>query len=303
VNYELIIIRYAEIGLKAKYTRKKFENTLIENIKKVLKQKKIEIEIKKHKGRIYIYSDQIKKIIPILKSIFGMVSFSPAIKIKTDKTKITEKAVELTKNKISKKDKFALRVTRDGKHSFTSQDIAIVAGDAVVKKTSAKVDLTKPDYELFIEIRNNDTFFYEEKIPAPGGLPIHTQGKVLAIIDTKDSILAAWYIIRRGCSAIFVISDKKMEKTLEKFIKKWFLNFSIITTDNTNNFNDKINKIAIEKNCKAIITGHTLYKNKEKTLKEIKNYKKNMNLPVIHPLIAFNKDEINKKLEEIGIKK
>jgi len=303
VNYELIIIRYAEIGLKAEYTRKKFENTLIKNIKKVLKQKQIEIEIKKHRGRIYLYSNQIKKIIPILKSIFGIVSFSPAIKIQTDKTKITKKAVELTKNKISKKDKFALRVTRDGKHSFTSQDIAIIAGDAVVKKTGAEVDLTNPDYELFIEIRNNDTFFYEKKIPAPGGLPIYTQGKVLAIIDTKGSILATWYIIRRGCSAIFVICDKKIEKTLKKFITKWFLNFSIVKIDNINNFNEKINKLAIEKNCKAIITGHALYKNKEKSLEEIKRYKKNMSVPVIHPLIAFNKDEINKKLEEIGIKK
>ena len=36
---ELIIIRYGEIGLKAKETRKRFENILIKNIKNVLDSK------------------------------------------------------------------------------------------------------------------------------------------------------------------------------------------------------------------------------------------------------------------------
>lgn len=301
MKYELIIVRYAEIGLKAKYTRNLFESALINNIKSAFKTKNINVKIKKQRGRIYIYCKQIKKSITILQKIFGIISISPSIKITTNINKITEKAVEIAKNKISEKNSFALRVTREGIHRFTSQDIAITAGDAIVKATKVKVNLTKPDYELFIEIRGKDTYFYEEKIPAPGGLPVNTQGNVLAIIDNKESILSAWYLIRRGCSTVFIIYNPKMKKTLEEFNKNLFLNFNVIHKKNKNL--EENNKIAHEQKCDAIVTGHTLYKNQKETLRDVINYKNNTNIPVLHPLIAMRKDEINKKLKEIGIKK
>ena len=74
MNNELIIIRYGEIALKAKYTRKHFENILIRNIKNALKISKIDNNIIKEWGRLYLKTDNIDESILILKNIFGIVS-------------------------------------------------------------------------------------------------------------------------------------------------------------------------------------------------------------------------------------
>jgi len=100
VDYELILIRYGEIALKAKYTRKYFENILIKNIRHALKLSKINNNITKEWG-------------------FGIVSVSPSIKSNTNIKQISDKILDLTKNKLSEKNSFALRVNRVGKHNFT----------------------------------------------------------------------------------------------------------------------------------------------------------------------------------------
>jgi thiamine biosynthesis protein ThiI len=126
VDYELILIRYGEIALKAKYTRKYFENILIKNIRHALKLSKINNNITKEWGRIYLNTDKIKDGIKILEKIFGIVSVSPSIKSNTNIKQISDKILDLTKNKLSEKNSFALRLNRVGKHNFTSQDIAII---------------------------------------------------------------------------------------------------------------------------------------------------------------------------------
>ncbi|PNX50190.1 MAG: hypothetical protein BV456_07470, partial [Thermoplasmata archaeon M8B2D] len=75
----LIIVRYGEIGLKAEYTRKQFENILIKNIKSSLKRENISSNIKQTRGRIYVHTDQIKTACNILKKIFGIISVSPVV--------------------------------------------------------------------------------------------------------------------------------------------------------------------------------------------------------------------------------
>ena len=60
MKHELIIIRYGEIALKGKETRKRFEDILVSNIKKALNQKDILNKISKEWGRIYIYTKNIK---------------------------------------------------------------------------------------------------------------------------------------------------------------------------------------------------------------------------------------------------
>lgn len=301
MKHELIIIRYSEIALKAKYTRKTFENILIKNIKNTLKTKNIPHKIEKQYGRIYLYTKKINTTIKILQKIFGIKNISPAIKTKSNINDITKKSVEVLKEKIKKNQTFALRVTREGKHEYTSQDIAVQVGDAIVKNTKAKVNLTKPDHTLYIEIRKENTFLFEKKIPCPGGLPLGTQGNILAITTKKETILAAWYLMRRGCNIVFITTDKKIEKTIQNFLKKWFIKPQIFHIKNNKQLDKKIRKIITEKQCNAIVTEHTLYN--KNFINDIKQLKKQFKLPILQPLIAMNKNEIQKKSKEIGLTK
>ncbi|MDH7506726.1 MAG: THUMP domain-containing protein [Candidatus Thermoplasmatota archaeon] len=301
VNYELIIIRYGEIALKGKKTRKHFENILIKNIKNALIKDNIQNKIVREWGRIYIYTKEIKKALIILKKIFGITSISPAIQTIAQMNMISKLCVNVSKEKLNKNRSFAVRVNRTGKHNFTSQDVAVRVGNDIVKTTKAIVNLTKPDFELFIEIRNKKAFIFTKKIRGVCGMPFKTQGRVLALIDSMYSILAAWFLVRRGCDVIFAVTKKSYLKILNSFIENWYLDSEIFILSLDKNFFKNINKIAHEKNCDAVVTGNSLFVNPKKTLQYLKKIKKSISLPVLHPLVIMDTKNISKKCRKIGI--
>jgi len=66
--------------------------------------------------------------------------------------RIAKAAAEVSVGRISESDTFAVRTTRRGSHPFTSLDVNVAVGDAVVKATGADVDLTYPDKIVWVEI-------------------------------------------------------------------------------------------------------------------------------------------------------
>jgi thiamine biosynthesis protein ThiI len=300
VKYDLIIIRYGEIALKSKYTRNQFENKLINNTKKIFKKNNINYDISKEWGRIYLKTDNIEESIKILKNIFGIVSISPAIKIETNIEEITKKSLSITKNKLSKKNSFALRVNRVGKHNFTSIDVANIVGKEIVLNTKSNVKLKSPDYEIFIDIRNEHTYIFLEKIYGRGGMPIGTQGNILIIINKKKSILAAWYLIRRGCNPVFYLKNNLQKNNLNKFMKKWFIDAKIYEKNQEIKEIIEIKKIIKNENCQSIVTEHTIETNDE-IITNIKQIKNSYGITVLTPLIMMEQKNINKNLKEIGL--
>ena len=301
MNYELIIIRYGEIALKGRETRRRFENALVSNINNAFSKEKLSSKIIKEWGRIYVYTAQINECMNILRKIFGITSISPALQAKSDIESISKLAVDISKKEIIKEMSFAIRATRTGKHAFTSQDVAIKIGNEIVKATRASVNLKNPDFELFIEIRNDKAFLFIKKIRCVGGMPFGTQGSILAFINKLDSILAAWYLMRRGCKIVFVITKEFNKDILNSFIENWFVKSSIFIVNSENNLYEQINKIAYERNCDAVVTNHTVFNDSKNMLSEIKQLKKYVDIPILHPLISMNDEEIIKKCKEIGL--
>ena len=288
---ELIIIRYGEIGLKKNITRRNFENTLVKNIKNALKKQNIDFEIKSKRARIYIISNQIDECSKILEKIFGIVSFSTAYKTKADKKSLEKTTLEIIKNKISKNTSFALKVNRTGKHNFTSQDIAVFLGSIIQNKTKAPVNLSKPDIMIFIEIIDDESFLFFEKIPGAGGLPLGTQGNVLVHIDSKEAILASWFLMHRGCIPVYTINEKKLFGLVKKFAESWHCNCYM-----EKNEIEDIDTYSKQKKCDAFVTGYTIV-----DFEKIKQLKKQVEIPVLHPLIGLDNVEIEKKLRYIGL--
>lgn len=301
MNFNLIIVRYGEIALKGKAVRKRFEDILISNITKAFKMNNISSKIEKEWGRIYIYIDNVKESIDILRKIFGIISISPALQTKSDMNSISKLSLKISKNKINEKKSFAVRTTRTGKHDFSSQDVSIKIGEDILKKTNAKVNLTAPDFELFIEIRNDKAYLFTKKIRCVGGMPMGSQGTILALVDSKSSILAAWYLMKRGCKISFLVIKKTNLDVLKSFLNYWFVKPNYIFLDSEDKLKNKI-KIITKKNIfDAIVTSHTIYDSSKNVLTEIKQFKKHFSLPILHPLISMNQEEINKKCMEIGI--
>jgi len=298
VKFELIIIRYGEIALKSNYIRKKFESILIKNIRTILNKEKIKNKIERERGRIYLYTDQIDRSLIILKRIFGIVNFSPSTKTNSDIKSISEKAVNLSDDYLNKKMSFAVRTNRTGDHNYTSQDVSVKIGKKIQENTGCSVDLTNPDFELFIDIREENAYLFKEKINGPGGMPVGSQDKVLCFIDNIYSILACFYILRRGCKPLFFVKKDFDISLLNSFVKRWYIDSEKFVYSENNNFYSELNKKVSEKECKAVVTGFFNLKN---DFPKIKEFKKNIDVPVLHPLISFDENNLERKIEEIGV--
>jgi thiamine biosynthesis protein ThiI len=251
-------------------------------------------------GRIYLQTKNIPSTLPFLPNIFGITSFSSAITTTSQQKDLTTTAQKLLQPLLSPHTSFALKVTRTGNHHYTSQDIAIQIGAEIVATTQSPVDLTHPDIKLFIEIRHKQAYLFTQKIPGPGGLPLGTQGHTLMLIDTPHSLLAAWYIMRRGCSPIFILTQKKYQNNLISYINKWCPNTNPpIYLINQNKKFEELNHYAQHHHCDAIITDHHL--TNEKDLKQIQHYKTKLHYPILHPLISMTETDIQQKITEVGM--
>jgi thiamine biosynthesis protein ThiI len=202
------LIRYGEIALKGQ-NRNYFEKLLVRNIKDCLKKNNIRSsKVIRVRGRIIVMSEENCET---LKNVFGITSISPATK--TEIEKIEETALrQYTKGsfRIS-----AQRLTKEGSES--SQDMNIRVGTFIVRNTAAKVNLKEPDVDIGIEIIEGQAYIFNKKIKAVGGLPIGCEGKVAVILEDKESIKAAYMMMRRGCNITLVEKKKINYDELKKY--------------------------------------------------------------------------------------
>ena len=70
------------------------------------------------------------------------------------------------------------------------------------RQGGVKVDLTDPDVVFYVEVRENRAFVFGEYIRCHAGLPVGSQGKVIARVDDERGMVAAWLMMKRGCRVI-----------------------------------------------------------------------------------------------------
>ena len=155
MNYDLIIARYGEIGLKSPKIRSRFERKLVKNIKATF-----DCEVDRNQGRIYIFPKNFEEGIDKLNRVFGVVSYSPATSTYANYEDIDEILRQYTKDLMAEgildeNTKFAIKCRRVGTHDFTSQEMAAHCGGVVRDVVLAPVDLTNPDLTIFVEIRDD----------------------------------------------------------------------------------------------------------------------------------------------------
>ena len=328
MNEKMFLIRYGEIFLKSKPVFKMFYNILVNNIREQLNREKIDYQLSATRERIFIKTekDNFEKTKEILKNIFGITSFSLVDYLETsDIEKIADFVQSNYQNFIKPEETFAIRVTRQGKHTYSSQDLASKIGGLI----NAKVDLSNPQKEIFIDVRNDQAFIYTEIIKGRGGLPVGASGKILVLISGGiDSPVASFLMNKRGCENIFlhfhsfpITSHRSQEKTreilniLKKFqprIKIYFVPFADIQNYIKTTVEPKYriilyrrsmiriaNKIAQSEKIKALATGEALGQVSSQTLDNIYVINQASCLPILRPLIGFDKEEIIKLAKDI----
>ncbi|MDR0900634.1 MAG: tRNA 4-thiouridine(8) synthase ThiI [Methanobrevibacter sp.] len=332
MKHSLIIARYGEVGLKSPRVRSRFERKLAHNIKSAF-----DCEIDINQARIFIFPEDFDEAIAKLPKIFGIVSFSPAISTHSNfedvEIALNSYTNKLIEEKLLNEDmSFAVRCRRVGSHDFSSQEIAAFAGSVVVKKLGCSVNLTNPDFEIFLEVRENETYIFHEKIKGPGGLPIGTQGKVVSLISSGiDSPVATYLMMKRGCEIIALHFDndpftsqkgeeqfKEIIEILNSYSSGVYLKTKIakygeylqktkdlapekMTCVLCKSGMYKIaNLVAEKENALGIVDGSSVGQVASQTLQNILATREDVDFPILSPLIGMDKVEIEKIAKKIG---
>ena len=330
-----LIVRCGEVALKG-LNKPYFEKMLVDRIKKVLKEFE-NVEVKRLEGLIFVRADKshdIDKIIGIISKVFGVASISPAVESESDMDKIAETAVAFMLELIERKGikTFKVEAKRADKNfPVKSPDIARQIGAKVLIGCKVlSVDVHNPDALLFVDLRKDKTYIFEQKVSGFGGLPLGTNGKGLVLLSGGiDSPVAAWMMAKRGMlieamhfHSYPYTSERAQEKVedLAKIIAGYTGNFrmhsinllpiqeAIVencpeeeTTILVRRFMMRIAEIvAIERNCMMLITGENLGQVASQTAEALVVTDAVVKMPVMRPLIAMDKVDIMDKAREIG---
>ena len=210
--------------------------------------------------------------------------------------------------------------------------MAAHCGGIVRKTILAPVDLTNPDLTIYIEIRQDTTYIFHEKMKGPGGLPLGTQGKVVVLLSSGiDSPVAAYMMMKRGCEVIALHCNNEpfsTSKITEKYvdlvnqlntyakgvpIKKYVIDYGEYLQAAKNDAPERMTcvlcksgmyklaeKLARKLGADAVVDGSSVGQVASQTLSNILATRYGVEMPILSPLIGLDKEEITRIAEEIG---
>lgn len=331
----IYIVRCGEVALKG-MNKPYFEKTLVERIRKKLKDMD-GVEVSRREGLIFIRSDKkhdAESIVKNVSRVFGVASISPAVEAESELNKIGEASVEFMKKQIEERGVKTFKVEAkraDKKFSVKSPEIARIIGAKILIGCKVlKVDVHNPECRLFIDLRKDRTYIYDEKVSGFGGLPLGTNGKGMVLLSGGiDSPVAAWMMAKRGMllEAVhfhsYPYTSPRAQQKVEELagivasysgrMRMHVINLLPIqeqivmncpeeeTTILVRRFMMRIaEKIALKNKCMMLITGENLGQVASQTAEALVVTDACVSMPVMRPLIAMDKVDIMEKANEIG---
>lgn len=321
----IYICHYSEIGLKGK-NRNFFVKILKSNMKRALKLAlpSVLFRIEHTEKRfllIFETPQEVQTVYQLLGNVFGLANFSAVAQVGPNIPSMLQKALELLQDKSY--DTFVIRSRRVHKSlPFNSMEVNRQIGAAVVEQFGKKVDLKFADLTCVIEIFKDKAFVSVDKYPGPGGMPVGTAGRVMVLMSGGfDSPVAAYYAMKRGARADFIhfhsypftnqASQDKV-KQLVKILNTFQGRATLFMVPFTETQQDILmavpegyrilfyrrfmmriaEELARQRETLALVTGESLGQVASQTLENIGVVEQVTTLPVLRPLIGFDKNEI-----------
>ncbi len=325
-----IILRYCEIHLKGK-NRGYFEKLLKENIKKSLKGIKHTFTCMHSRYLIEDFDDcDYSLITDKIEKIAGIHTYSRSLVVDNDINQISDACVVLCKDKSGT---FKVETNRADKtfQPNSVQTSALLGGKILESNPSLSVDVKNPDFTVYADIREDGkTFVYTELIHTLSGMPVGSAGKGLLLISGGiDSPVAGYLTTKRGMKldclhfhSFPYTGEAAKEKVIEltKMVGEYNGGINLYVVSFT-----KIQE-AIHENCpeefmitlmrrfmmriaerlskkigsQAIITGESLGQVASQTIESITSSNSVVTMPVLRPLIMFDKIDIIEISRKIG---
>ena len=227
--------------------------------------------------------------------------------------------------------RFKIFARRESKNfPLDSMELNLDCGEAVLDAfPGLKVDVHTPEMIVYVEIRDY-IYLYSEIIPGPGGMPVGTGGHAMLLLSGGiDSPVAGYMISKRGVTIDAVYfhappytSERALQKVVDlaKIISRYTgpINMHVINfTDIQLAIYEKCphdeltiimrrymmriaEKLAGDCGALALVTGESVGQVASQTLASLVCTNEVCSLPVLRPLIAFDKQDIVEVSEKIG---
>ena len=311
--FNVYVVRYSEIGLKSNRLRLKWERVLMRNLEVQTGGKAF-----KRAARIILVGGDRNRV----GKVFGVKSYSPAIEVPADIERIKNAALQLWRGENS----FAVRAHRVTKDfPLNSLEINREVGAFIKEHTGMRVDLENPELTIGIEIIGKRAYIFRDVLPGPGGLPSGVSGDVVVLLSPGfDSPLAAWYVMRRGVRPHFLYAGMGAEGLIKNIVgrlSEW-LPFTppLYTYNHTKVLKELLprlrhpgdiclackavmyvqaERLARKVHAHAIVTGEVIGQVASQTLENMAFLDSFVRVPVLRPLVGFDKDDIMKKVREL----
>lgn len=219
---------------------------------------------------------------------------------------------------------FKLKAKRiDKNFSMASMKLVSVLGEQICSQfPTIKVNLQHPEVTVDIKIFKDHIYLSTEELPCIGGLPVGMSGHLITMLSGGiDSPVASFMMSKRGVKQTFLffyaypfvgekVKDKifelarklgryqkgallysipfgEFQKELSKRCREsyrtvFFRHYMIVIAD----------RIASKLKAGGLLTGDSLGQVSSQTLSNISMLEKSSTLPILRPLIGYNKSEI-----------
>jgi thiamine biosynthesis protein ThiI len=330
----MYLVTYGETALKGK-NRPYFLKRLAGNIARRLSPFG-RSRVRNTYGRIIVETAVPEsRVRPVLERTFGITGFARARAVALDFDEIRRAVAEDAEKSMQRKpapETFRISARRSNKEfPMNSTELNRRLGaEVLAAHPSLKVDLSDPDFNVHVEIREQAAYLYSTLERGPGGLPVGCSGRsVLLLSGGIDSPVAGWMMLKRGLRVFPVhfhsppytsVRARAKVEELARILHEWGMEprlfvvpftpvqlriqetrkKELITLLVRRAMMHIAERLGTDHRIKAYITGENLGQVASQTVESMTATSFRLNRPVFRPLIGLDKSEICERAARIG---
>jgi thiamine biosynthesis protein ThiI len=320
--------------------RQQFERILHGNISTALRDTGVPVEMRQREGVILLrvadgeqrgeagWASAAAAIAERVRDVPGIAQVCQSLRVAKAPEAVSAAAVALTKGRTGS---FAIRARRrDKRFSMTSAQLSVLIGREIQEAHGLRVNLSQPDTRVFIEVDQHEVFVFTEGVAGQGGLPVGMSGRGVVLMSGGiDSPVAAYRMMRRGLRCFFlhfsgmpltgpesIYKAYALVRELNRFqggSRLFVVPFGKAQQALASAGADRLlimaqrrlmlrtgEALARRLSSTALITGDSLGQVSSQTLTNIRALDDAVRLPILRPLIGWDKSEIMAEARRIG---
>ena len=331
---EIFLLKLGEIVLKGQ-NRKQFESKLRQNVRRRMKPYG-EFDVYIIQSTVYVEPKSLDCDLEgaweACHFIFGVVSLCRCRPCEKNLDRIFEAVEAYLGEDLECAQSFKVESKRSDK-AFPLTSIGIsqeIGGRLAEAHPHLQVDVHRPQYTVYVEVRDLAAYVHGPAEPGAGGLPTGVGGRAAVLLSGGiDSPVAAYMIAKRGveieCIHFFsypYTSEQARDKVLElaRLVTRYCGRMTVDVVGFTEiqeairdgcpeeyftlimrRFMMRIaQRIALEHGCKCLVTGENLGQVASQTMEAMGVTGAVVSLPLFAPLIGMDKEEIVTIARRIG---